>query len=193
MTPDYNYWYYTLSTVAQTLASMLGLIGVFVVLKLTGVIRDIIDYRERGKNLLRAENEHLGAQHDVGSTADLEAILTALNKTAKTYQEGENPNIDHAVSRFVSMYEPMRGHSNSQFIKDTADNLCRLMAQHRSILDLVKPPAIFSGTTIALCVAALSVGHLIGYQIWLVWLTGALGLVSIYLIGISSWGILKKV
>lgn len=195
---DSNVWHYTLSTISQTLAAILGLLGVFAVLKLTGLIKDIIDYRERAKAVLRGDNQYRRKGHNLSEVADLGEIEKAIANIAKEYKEygdEDNERGDAAMNGHISMlcanYFPRFNLSRLQFLQDTSDNLGHLIRQRSKVLNLVAVPAIVTLIVIVASLIALSVGEVIGYnQTWLV-LIVAITIISLVMIAYYGWQILK--
>ena len=54
-----NTWYYTLSTISQTLAAILGLGAVFIVLRMQGLNKNIAEYRAMALNIIRSRKENI--------------------------------------------------------------------------------------------------------------------------------------
>ncbi len=52
-----NTWYYTLSTISQTLAAILALAAVFAVLRLESLRKNIDDYKGRALKILNAKGK----------------------------------------------------------------------------------------------------------------------------------------
>lgn len=92
-----EYWYYTLSTIPQVLASILALAGLFAVLVLEGLIKNIRDYRGRGL-------EKLPEPDNKKSTKE---IIEALKKYSKK-KNPEEYNIRKDLEHFFNRWKKLK-------------------------------------------------------------------------------------
>lgn len=70
---DHNTWYYTLSTVIQTLGSVLGIGGMFLVFKLQTVEQEVKEYRSKVVRILKELEDGRETEYDTMGIVDLAA------------------------------------------------------------------------------------------------------------------------
>lgn len=154
MTP--NTWYYTLSTISQTLAAILGLAAVFVVLRLQGLIKNISDYRGRAIDILRVKERHIQS-YNIPQSITIKEILEDLREIDRKYETEYscNSGIGDDLSKLSTRYEPNKGLSEQDFLKDTLKNLDSFVSQRDDVVKLVKWPGIVVSLAIAISILLL--------------------------------------
>lgn len=144
MTLDPNTWYFSLSALAQTLAALLGLSGIFVALKLEHIVKEIDYYKRRGATILKI---HKPENDDERLAFDAAKILKGLREFQANYMD--DPVAMRHLQHAHHKYEPtMRASSERaiRFLEDTIYFLEDYLRQKATILHLIKFPAV---TTIA--------------------------------------------
>lgn len=154
MTP--NTWYYTLSTISQTLAAILGLAAVFVVLRLQGLIKNISDYRGRAIDVLRVKEKHIQS-YKIPQSITIKEILEDLREIDGNYETeySRNAGVVDNLSKLSDRYEPNKGLGHQDFLKDTLKNLDSFVSQRDDVVKLVKWPGIIVSLAIAISILLL--------------------------------------
>lgn len=152
-----NTWYYTLSTISQTLAGILGLAAVFVVLRLQGLIKNISGYKGRAIDILKIKEKHISL-YQIPQNLTVNNILENLREIESKY-ETEYSTISGIVadlSALSNKYEPNKELGHKGFLKDTLRNLDSFVSQRDDVVKLVKWPGIIVSLGIAISIFLLS-------------------------------------
>ncbi|MDO8574160.1 MAG: hypothetical protein Q7R86_00865 [bacterium] len=163
-----NTWYYTLSTIAQTLSALLGLSAVFLVMKLGNIEKNINDHKWRGLSLLNTNNPK-----ETNKNANLSAKEVA-NKLKKFHCAGD-VNILVKLYTLVSQYEfnitlskleqppayAERTELIENFAKKTQRNIDFYLKERGGILSDIKEPSLLALSVIVVSILLLSLGGLI--------------------------------
>jgi len=153
-----NTWYYTLSTISQTLAAILGLAAVLVVLRLQGLIKNISDYRERALDILIKRKKYI-KPYIIPENISLKMILYDLDEASekiKIYSDG-NPDFVRELTQLSLDYEPNKKLDYQKFIWDTQVKLNMFVSQRDDVVRLIAWPAIFIFVAIALSIILLGI------------------------------------
>lgn len=149
-------WYYTLSTIAQTLAALLGLIAIFVVLRLQGLIKNVSDYRYRAFNILKVAERYLDDYFL--EDPSVEWILEDLRAFVDRYSNKERIN-DYLILgiRDLSTKYNFDQADDIDFLYDTVGNLSEFLRERDEVIDHVKLPGMLGGLTIGISIILLSI------------------------------------
>ena len=148
---EINTWYYTLSTISQTLAAILGLAAVFVVLRLQGLIKNISDYKGRATDILKVKERHIQA-YKIPQSVSIKEILDDLREIDSEYETeySRNAGIVDNLSKLSERYEPNKELHHQNFLKDTLKSLDSFVSQRDDVVKLIKWPGVIVSLAIAL-------------------------------------------
>jgi len=180
-----NTWYYTLSTISQALAAILGLAAVFVVLRLQLLIKNVSDYRSRGIDILSKKKKNF-RDYIVPVNLSTNLIINDLEEIQDNFSAkySHNSGFVAGVSMLSMNYEPNKKMDILDFVANTSGELCKYVEQRDETINLIKWPGITVSTTISLSVLCLSLTDiLISWQIFVI-------LVSFFLY--SMWKIISS-
>lgn len=151
-----NTWYYTLSTISQTLAAVLALAAVFAVLRLESLRKNIDDYKGRALKILGAKEKHLNSGKKSWDT--MKTILEDLREFNQNYKTKYNNNsgVKKEMDKLSDSYENLVQVSDVDFVADTLKNLDSFVSQRDDVVRLVKWPGIITSLAIALSIILLS-------------------------------------
>ena len=189
-----NTWYYTLSTISQTLAAIMGLGAVFLVLQLENTAKQINDYRGRAVDILMIIARHI-SEYKFDIKASISTIQSDMNIIAKDYlaKYASNSSVSLDVLRFARMYEPAKQLSTPEFVDETNHNLSRFISDRNRLRGLIVGPGIFTSLTIGFVLGLLGLSDVLRKYDWLLAIAVLLALLSIFLVISNSWKILKGV
>lgn len=185
-------WYYTLSTISQTLAAILALAAVFANLRLESLRKNIDDYKSRSLKILGVKEKHLNSGKKSGDTT--KSILDDLREFSQNYvtKYDNNSGIKQDIGKLYASYEPFMQISNADFIVDTLNNLNSFVSQRDGVVKLIKWPGIITSLVIAVSIILLSLSDWsINHSLILLLLfMAALALISVWSIIRACWKIL---
>ena len=88
-----NTWYYGLSTIAQTLAGILGLGAIFIILGFDSITKEFREYKERGLAILEIKKKRLeGTAEPTRIPDNIKGIVGALEEFWTNYKEKYRTN-----------------------------------------------------------------------------------------------------
>ena len=188
-----NTWYYTLSTIAQTLAAILALAAVFVVLRLESLNKNINDYRGRALKILRAKEKHLSSEKKSWDT--IKIILEELREFKQNYltKYGMNSGISHDIAGLSNSYENLAQVNDMEFVEDALKNLNSFVSQRDDVVKLVKWPGIIISLAIAASILLLSLTDLAIVNTRTLLIMAAFALFGIWSIIRACWKILDAI
>ncbi len=187
-----NTWYYTLSTIAQTLAAILALAAVFIVLRLQGILKNINDYKERAHYIFDVVKRHQPSYDVVSSDREVLCELQKLSKNWKTFG-ALNSGISTDIANLVIFYEQYRTPNAQEFINDTRRNLDSFIEQKYKLINLIKVPALFTSITITTAIFFLTFTNELKYQNCLLGAAFIFVFLSIFLTLRAAWLILLAI
>src|SRR3990167_4253069 len=139
-----NTWYYTLSTISQTLAAILGLGAVFIVLRMQGLNKNIAEYRAMALNIIRSRKENI-RNYEMPSD-EIEDILKELRDFKEHYRDGDfrgNAGILQAMNIWAQTYSDHGYRNDTDFLNDVVDRLNFFVSQRDDVIRMIKWPGIF--------------------------------------------------
>lgn len=185
-------YYYTLSTVAQTLAALLGLAAVFVALRLHSIAKDLRDYCLRGLEILKIAVRHSEGAYTYPTIADRtgqkckEELELLLGKTELIERASA------AIQENADYVEPNRqARTPEEFIKDTTQNLEYLIAHRDGLLAMIKAPGMLTSVTIIWALIVLSISDWLPFIEFFDGAIVAYGALCVLLTLRASWKILE--
>lgn len=139
---DPNTWYFTLSALAQTLASILGLTGIFVGLKLESITKQIEYYKRRGASILKWEGRKEADDHLL---FDAYYILKKLRSFAHKHREDEAilPHLEKTMKRYDPSLRVTPDRA-VRFLDDTIYSLEGNLDQKRNIINSIIAPVVIN-------------------------------------------------
>lgn len=188
-----NTWYYTLSTIAQTLAAILGLAAVFVSLKLEGIVEDVFEYKKRALRIFIAINKHINNFPLLEEPCPAQVVKVRLNQVSRDYDSKYmgNSGVPAELEKISNIFEPNRNFSATHFLWSTHDNLDRYIEQRLKLLHLIKWPGIVAALTIFLALGGLAVTDYLNYSKAFIFIIAGLAILSIFLIIRASWKLIQ--
>jgi len=193
-----NVWYYTLSTIAQTLAAILGLAAVFVTIRLQNIIEEIKEYKRRAYYIIKIRDKHLSKDIKNYRITDRSAsgLHNDLQEIEKNYTKyEENSGIKSDIENLAKAFEPNLDLDNLSFLKDTVGYLHFYIKQRKQLLKSIKWPGVISSGTIIYTIFLLSISKLFYcdkiFAIQLFTLAVIFSILSILLIINASWKLFK--
>lgn len=187
-------WYYTLSTISQTLAAILGVIAVFVVLRLDGLTKNITDYRYRALRILRVKTRYIKEYRPAENETD--KILLDLREFNENYRNKyrNEQNILMAMLDLSHNYD--LGQLNDiSFVDNTYTNLNNFIDQRDEVVRYVKLPGILGVLTIGISLTLLTLADAIPTWAKLYLLIAVL-LSALWSVGrafYNSWNIIRAI
>jgi len=157
---DINTLYYTLSTISQTLASIVALAAVFIILILEILIRNINDYKSRAINILKRKNEYTKDIVDFTNTLEVLKEIKKINESIPSLYE-KNVGMENAMDDLASRYETITKIKGKEFIQITYNNLDVFIEQRDQIINLIKYPGILTVSVIGISILFLSMADFI--------------------------------
>lgn len=192
-------WYYTLSTIAQTLAAILGLAVVFATIRLQNIVEELKGYKRIAHYIAEKIHEHISINYDkriAGITAS--GLCDVLNKIEKHYpaQYKGNSGIESGLTDLAQTFYPNLRLDNLKFIEDTTYHLGFYIKQRNNLMKTIKWPGIISAGTIIYTILLLSISKLLYcdkvFATQLFTLAVFLSTLSILLIINASWNLFKN-
>jgi len=189
-------WYYTLSTIAQTLAAILGLAAVFAAIRLENFSKQLKEYRDRGYCVIKIIDKHLKRGNSTsGSANGVYKELEEIEKNWETYEE--NSGIKPEIEEIAKRYETSLSLNALEFIKDSRYHLGIYIKQRKGLLNKIKQTGVISSGTIIYAILLLSISKLFWcdriFAMQLFTLAIVLSILSIILIIDITWKILKDI
>jgi hypothetical protein len=191
-----NTWYYTLSTISQTIAAILGLLAVFVALRIQNILKNIIDYKQRALDIL--EKDITLNKNNFSNADSADSILVELEKLSKKINDGVVDKIGGTCAGIKILSE--QNEKNKQldcrgYLEDTLKNLTIYSKQRDKILKLVKLPSILATLVIVMSIMLLGFGIFFDckLKISLIIIMVILTISSIGFILINVWKILENI
>ncbi|TSC77650.1 MAG: hypothetical protein G01um101424_273 [Parcubacteria group bacterium Gr01-1014_24] len=177
-----NTWYYTLSTISQTLAAILALVAVFIVLRLEGLGRSINDYRSRALKILEIKDLSSNSREKKRNT--IKIILDDLCEFTQNYTEYRTkPGVNEDIGQLASKYQKNWRSSDDDFVQDTLNQLNFFVSQRDGAIKLIKWPGIIISTTICLSIILLSLT---------LWVINNLSIILLALLAtFSIWSVIR--
>lgn len=191
-----NTWYYTLSTISQTMAALFGLGAVFTTLRLEGISKNITDYKGRAVNILKIRDTHTGIPV-IPNNDETKVILNKLKEFEKDYNSkySQNFGIKTDLDILSNNLEPYKNLGRIDLIKDTRYNLDLFIEQKDKMVKMVKVPGIITTITIAASVILLPVKDILRSDL-LSWVFVSVVILfsvfSIYSLVRASWKLLNS-
>ena len=190
-----NTWYYGLSTIAQTLAGILGLGAIFIILGFDSITKEFREYKERGLAILEIKKKRLeGTAEPTRIPDNIKGIVGALEEFWTNYKEKyrTNAGIDADIKKIANEYGRLSLVGDLGFVKYTYLNLKQLSEQRREMVKSVIWPGVITISTIAASLVLLGFSDgLFHISILLVVIISAL--LSIFLIGKTVWKNLNRI
>lgn len=193
-----NTWFYTLSTIAQTLAAILGLAAIFVTIRLQNIILELKEYKRRAYYIIKIRDRHLSKDLKDYRITDRTAsgLFKDLQEMEKNYMKyEENSGIKADLEKFAKAFEQNLDLDNLSFLKDTAGYLYFYIKQRKQLLKSIKWPGIISSGTIIFTIFLLSISKLFYcdriFAIQLFTLAVIFSILSMLLIIDASWKLFK--
>ncbi len=161
---DSNFWFFTLSTISQTLAAIIALASTFVVYKLTRINYQLHTLTQEVKALFVYELQEDDNPHDLIGTKYREVLAWFsgwLHKLdLKKYKEGSPEYIDFVahLSDIIDISPSLIMNHPEHFkrlLKEKEDYFIRLLNDKESSYKYLKNSLIFTATTIALSLIAI--------------------------------------
>jgi hypothetical protein len=147
-------WYYTFSTISQTLASIVGLSAVFVAIRLEQLDRTTSLFRERALNIIAGEGK---AGLQFGKEAETHRVIKKLEHIINDFDHWNgDQNVKSIIIELITRYEPTKKYDNLSFIKDTHFYLDKAYEQKTKVINLIKWPAFFVAIAIGFSLIYLS-------------------------------------
>lgn len=187
---DITTWYYTLSTIAQTLAAVLGLGTVFVTLRLQSIGNDIRKYKTIALDILHLNEDSVPQNEEAKLIRDnLKSVLSNYDQYAK--ERNWCTNLDKI--RFRN--EPQGNPNLKEFVSRIWSNLDKYLEQRDDMVKLVKWPGIMTLLTICISLILLAFTDLIYVTSLkaLLFFETALAIFSLWSIARASWKLLTAV
>ena len=190
---ELNTWYYTLSTISQTLAAVLALAAVFVVVRLESLNKNINDYRGRALKIIILKERYV----DPGNKRNWDnvgAILADLREFKNNYSE-KYRKIERLPAALVDLsnrYDVFSKFSETEFIKNTLENLDSFVSQRDGLMKLLKWPGIVVSLAISASIVLLSFSDKV-YNQCILFLTVALALFGLFSVMRAAWKILDAI
>ena len=186
-----NTWYYTLSTIAQTLAAVLGLVVVFATVRLNNIIDELKKYRKIAHFIAKIVDKHQSIDYE-RKIADITAhgLLDILKKIKKDYPEKyeKNSGIPSDLEKLAQNLYPDLKLDGLNLIEDTIYHLNLYIKQREGLAEALKVPGIATASTIIYAIFLLSVSNLLYcFTSILFALAVIFSILSIYLIVKASW------
>ena len=187
-----NTWYYTLSTIAQTLAAILGLAVIFATIRLQNIIEKLKDYKDKAYYISKKIEKGKAVER---SASGLYKNLKRINKEWKEKYK-EKFEVKESIRLFSKKSEPDLNLRPLDFIKYVKNYLGIYINERKNLFNLIKRSGIVSSVTIIYVIFLLSISELIFYLdvkiiAFLFILAVILSILSIFLIGRTSWKLLK--
>jgi hypothetical protein len=196
---DNNYWYYTLSTIAQTLAAILGLAAVFVTLRSQNIIKVLEEYKKGAYLVVKLKEEHIDKPPKILKIYQRSAsgLFKELQEIEKNYKDKYdiNPGMKSGIAALARKFEPDINFNNISFLNDSANNLFIYVDRRREIINSVKWPGVFTAGTIIYTILLLSFTNVVANFHYLKFkffvLAVVCSIIIFILIIIFSWKLLK--
>ncbi|MFA6383502.1 MAG: hypothetical protein WCX17_03695 [Parcubacteria group bacterium] len=186
---DNNTWYYTLTTIAQTLAAILGLAAVFVTIRLQKLTEKLEYYKVRANYI--AKQKPGASNNNIERTAN--GLFDELKDIIVEYEKyGKDSGFISGIAKLSATFEPNLCLDNLGFLTHTKDNLGIYIKQRKKILELVRLPGVFTSGTIIYVIILLSMSNLLYCNRLLFALAVYFSVVSILFIITASWELLKE-
>lgn len=150
-----NTWYYTLSTISQTLAGVLALAAVFTVLRLESLTKSISNYKARALEILRAKEKHISSGKKSWDT--IKIILEDLKEFNENYEikYRHTGGVKGEMERLSDRYENLIHISDIDLIENTYKNLNSFVDQRDGLIRMVKWPGITTSVVIVMSILFL--------------------------------------
>lgn len=156
---EINTWYYTLSTIAQTLAAILGVAAVFATLRLQGIVENINLYKMRAWGVLRKKEEHIESYAvPVVTKRGAKKILEEISELSSNWETKykENGGLKSDIPSLSRAYEPNLNLTSQAFLQDIESNLDSYIEQRDKMIQFLVVPGTVTAITILVDVVLLS-------------------------------------
>ena len=191
---DSSTWNYTLSTLAQVLAAILGLTSIFIALKLEHIVQKIDYHKRRGASILKGISE----EHANELAYFRASYILAQLKTIEEICDGRHDIIEH-LQRVLKRYDGAAEISEERarrFLSDTIYALENNIRQKEHVLlRLIMPSLITVSGMVASLVTLGAANILIGsrYDVVLFWSVLLISIIGIIMILIASYNIFRSI
>lgn len=187
-------WYYTLTTISQTLAAILGLAAVFAVIRLENLSKQLKKYRDRGYHAIKIIGKHLKRKNSTSGSA--RGVYEELKNIEENWERHkENSGIEPDIEGITKKYEPNLDLNALEFIKDSKYYLGVYIKQREATFKKIKLTGIVSSATIIYSIFLLSISKLFWcdriYATQLFTIAVLFSIFSIILIIDAAWKLLK--
>lgn len=192
---DPNAWYFTLSSLSQVLAGVLGLTAIFVTVKLDYTMRQIDYHKRRGVSVLRIQS----VQEAVDGRLHFDASHILRELKAFAHKHREDPAIIPHLEKVMKKYDsalrvtPERAW---QFVDDSIYSLDDNLTQKRESIEALKAPSGLSLLAIIFSFILLSFSDFFlatPYAFFALVGVVGIGLLGTMAIAIASYTILRSV
>lgn len=197
-----NTWYYTLSTIAQTLAAVFGLAAVFITLGLESLNKKLVEYKKVAHRIIQIQEKHIGdfeASKIINRTASgvYKDLREIVNKYEYDDKYHKNSGMISDIAELAKFYEPNLKQDNLSFLKNIEDNLRECISKRNDLLESIKLPGIVTFSTIIYVIFLLSMSNIFYCNNILVkllfFLATLFTVTSILLVVTTSWKLIKDV
>ncbi len=187
-----NTWYYTLSTIAQTLAAISGLAAVFSTLRLESLNRNIGEYKNRAIKVLLIRRKHEAKYQIPNKTQVVEKHLKEYIASILGHQM--NSELQRDLIDSIIQYN-LHAKDLGYFLQDIAYSLDSFLDQRDGVFKLIKIPGLLAAFTIGLSIVFLGLSEQLLYteqvsQVGLLHVVVTLSLMSGYSIMRATWKLL---
>lgn len=186
-------WYYTLSTISQTLAAILALGAVFVVLRLQSLNKNIAEYKTVALNIIRARIKHKNHRAKLDEMSD---ILKEIREFKNLYIDDElrsDAGILHDIGSWANTYAVFGHKDDIDFVNNTVDRLDFFVSQRDDVIKMIKWPGIFMSSSVILAILFLGVSNYLKYPAVILWFITLFSVFSFYSTVRASWKILDAI
>lgn len=185
---DTNYWFYTLSTIAQSLAAIIALFATFIVVVLGNLNKEINDYAERMINILvkcgmKSHMDYYGMSKD--------AVFSEFISFFKIEENYKNSGLEDAISGYCSGL-PTKDEKKIEYIKNFIKNTINIFNKIKTkkllIYKYLRMSLVLTSISIISSFTGLTI--IPPYLYFVIFLTFISSLTVIY-ITVSIWKIIK--
>lgn len=197
-------WYYTLSTIAQTLAAVLAFAAVFLILRLECLGKNIEKYRDFAKEILTIKGKYnpgYGVPEDVNNP--VAKILEGLQEFLDEYELYEmKEDLSDAqyeaateIASLAAREGQDGGYMGLYFISNVREKLDSYFEQRIKVVEFVKQPGILAVITIISSITLLGATDHIPceYRVCLLFLVVTLAAWSIVSTAKAAWKTLDAI
>lgn len=191
-----NAWYYTLSTIAQTLAAVLGLVVVFATVRLNNIIDELKKYRKIAHFIAKIIDEHKSIDYKRKiANVTAHGLLAILKEIETNYPKEyeSNSGIPPALEKLSQNLYPDLKLNGPRLIEDTIYHLNLYIKQREDLAEVLKVPGIITAGTIIYVIFLLSISSFLYCYKFFVLLSAVIfSILSIVLITKASWKLFKE-